>query len=113
MQERYKPLRLPVILHDFHPKYYKYLPVFDGEVENITTERHLQSFEHFIDLFAIEYEDFTLRAFSQSLQGKTKLWFKNLPAQSIDLWDKLKDIFQKFWGNRRPFGLLLSEFHLN
>jgi hypothetical protein len=30
IQHRYSPLKLPHILHDFPPKHYKYLPVFDG-----------------------------------------------------------------------------------
>jgi hypothetical protein len=38
-QHRYIPLKLPHILHDFPPKNYKYLPVFDGEPDAITTEK--------------------------------------------------------------------------
>ena len=73
LQEIYKPLRLPYILHDFPLKHYKKLPAFDGTIENFSAEKHVQAFEHFLDLFEIEYEDVTLRAFSQSLQGKVKL----------------------------------------
>ena len=66
---RYKPLHLPLIFHDFPTKHYKYLPKFDGESKNLTVENHLQAFEHFLDLFEIEHVDFCMRAFSQSLQG--------------------------------------------
>jgi len=111
LQERYKPLRLPYILHDFPLKHYKKLPAFDGTIENFSAEKHVQAFEHFLDLFEIEYEDVTLRAFSQSLQGKVKLWFKNLSLQSIISWDELREAFLRFWGEKKPFDLLLSEFY--
>ena len=38
---QYKPLQLPPILHDFPMKYYKYLPKFDRESENLTAEKHV------------------------------------------------------------------------
>ena len=75
---RYKPLQLPPILHDFPAKYYKYLPKFDEESEDLTTEKHVQAFEHFSDLFEIEHDDVCMRAFTLSLQGDAKLWFKHL-----------------------------------
>ena len=112
LQERYKPLRLPYILHDFPLKHYKKLPAFDGTIENFSAKKHVQAFEHFLVLFEIEYEDFTLRAFSQSLQGKVKLWFKNLPPHSISSWDELREAFLRFWGENKPLDLLLSYFYL-
>jgi hypothetical protein len=111
LQERYKPLRFPYILHDFPLKHYKKLPAFDGTIENFSAEKHVQAFEHFLDLFEIEYEDVTLRAFSQSLQGKVKLWFKNLPPHSISSWDELREAFLRFWGEKKPLDLLLSDFY--
>ena len=74
--DRYKPLKLPSILHDFPPKHYKYLPMFDGE--NLTAEGHIQAFEHFADFFEIEHDDVSMRDFSQSLQGDAKAWFRHL-----------------------------------
>jgi hypothetical protein len=104
-------LIFPSILHDFPSKHYKKLPAFDGTIENFSPEKHVQAFEHFLDLFEIEYEDVTLRAFSQSLQGKVKLWFKNLSPQSISSWDELREAFLRFWGEKKPFDMLLSEFY--
>ena len=63
----YKPLQLPPILHDFPMKYYKYLPKFDGESENLTAEKHVQGFEHFSDLFEMEHDDVFLWDFALSL----------------------------------------------
>ena len=71
-QHRYKPLKLPHILHNFPPKHYEYLPMFDGELGAIKSEKHLQGFENFIDLFEIDHDDFCMRDFSQSLRGYTK-----------------------------------------
>ena len=31
IHHRYRPLKLPQVLHDFPPEHYKYLHVFDGE----------------------------------------------------------------------------------
>jgi hypothetical protein len=77
-QHRYTPLKLPQVLQDFPPKYYEYLPVFDGEPNGISTENHIQGFEHFVDLFEIDHDDVCMRAFSQSLKEDTKEWFKHL-----------------------------------
>ena len=68
----YRLLHLPLILHDFPTKHYKYLPKFDGESKNLTAEKNLQSFEHFLDLFEVEQYDVCMRYFSQSLQGDSK-----------------------------------------
>ena len=68
----YKPLQLPPIFHDFPMKHYKYLPKFNGESKDFTSEKHLQAFEHFSNLFEIEHDDVCMRNFAQSLQGDAK-----------------------------------------
>ena len=62
---------------------------------NLTAEKHLQSFEHFLDLFEVEHDDVCMRVFSQSLQGYVKEWFKHLQAESISTWEEIFDIFLK------------------
>jgi hypothetical protein len=74
IHHRYSLLKLPQILHDFPPEYYKYIPVFDGEPNTISAEKHIQGFEHFIDLFEIDHDDVCMRVFLQSLKGDTKDW---------------------------------------
>ena len=69
------PLRLPQILHDFPTKQYKYLPKFDRESEDLTTEKHLQDFEYFLDLFEIEHDDVCMKYFSQSFHGNVDFFF--------------------------------------
>ena len=68
-QHRYIPLKLPQVLHNFPPNHHEYLPVFDGETHVILAEKHIQGFEHFIDLFEIDHDDVCMRVFSQSLKG--------------------------------------------
>jgi hypothetical protein len=111
IQERYIPLKLPFILHDFPLKHYKYLPRFDGELDGHSAEKHIQVFEHFIDLFEIEHDDVSMRAFSQSLQGDSKAWFRHLQPQSISSWDELREALRRFWGERKSWDLLPSEFY--
>jgi hypothetical protein len=82
IQERYNPLKFPSILHDFPLKNYKYLPRLDGELDGKSAEKNIQVFEHFIELFEIEHDDVSMRAFSQSLEGDAKAWFKHLQPQS-------------------------------
>lgn len=81
--DRYKPLILPPISHSFPKNHYLYLPRFDGDCDNITTERHVLNFESFLDLFEVDKEDVSIRLFALSLQGKVESWFKTLPDVSI------------------------------
>jgi hypothetical protein len=85
-----------------------------SSVENLITlsvENHIQDFEHFNDLFEIEYEDVLMRSFSQSLQGEVKEWYKHLQPKSIGSWEELKNVFLKFWGKRKSLDLHLTEFY--
>ena len=50
--------------------------MFDGD--NIIVEKHIQAFENFAYFFEIEYDDVSMRIFSQSLQGDAKVWFRHL-----------------------------------
>ena len=74
----YRPLKLPSILHDFPQKHYKYIPKFSGELDNISTDKHMEGFDHFTDLFEVEHDDVFMIAFSQSLQGDVEEWFRHL-----------------------------------
>jgi hypothetical protein len=53
---RYKPLKIPLVLHDLPPKIFKYIPLFNGE-DDITKERHMKTFEHFTYCLYVQYED--------------------------------------------------------
>jgi hypothetical protein len=79
---RYKPLKLPLVLHDIPPKIFKYIPLFNGE-DDVTVERHMASFEHFTDCLDIQYEDVFMRLFTLSLVGEVKRWFRDLPLNLL------------------------------
>jgi hypothetical protein len=85
--------------------------VFDGELDGISAEKHIQGFEHFVDLFEIDHDDVCMRAFSQSLKGDTKDWFKHLYPETISSWEELKNVFLKFWGKKKSLDLQLTEFY--
>jgi hypothetical protein len=57
--------------------------MFDGELEKHLAEKHIQYFEHFIDIFEIEHVDVYMRIFSKSLQGVAKECFRHLQPESI------------------------------
>jgi len=111
IQHRYRTLKLPHILHDFPPKNYKYLPMFDGEPNVIKFEKHIQDFKHFIDFFEIDHDDVCIRVLSQSLKGDTKDWFKHFKLETISSWEELKNVFLKFWGKKKYLDLHLAEFY--
>jgi hypothetical protein len=57
--------------------FFEYLPVFKGD-DHIAADKHMESFEDFIDNFEIMHEDVILRLFSKSLVRDVALWFRNL-----------------------------------
>jgi hypothetical protein len=52
-----------------------------------------------------------MKTFSQSLRGDTKNWFKHLHPETISSWEELKDVFLKFWGNKKSLDLQLADFY--
>ena len=77
----------------------------------MTTEKHLQAFEHFSDLFEIDHDDVCMWDFALSLQGDANVWFKHLQPKSINTWEEFSCTFLKFWGRIRPLDQILSEFY--
>jgi len=108
--DRYKPLILPPILHDFPKKYYKYLPRFDGE-NGITAQKHIQGFENYLDLFEIDEDDVKIRLFSLSLQNRIKSWFKNLPNASISNFQQFIKLFLDRWIIKVNHFVIMEEYN--
>jgi hypothetical protein len=108
--ERYQPLDLPPILHDLPVNYINNLPRFDGENEKITTEKHIQNLEDFLDLYEVEEDDVCIRMFALSLGGKVKDWFKNLPTASIRNFQQFMQVFLERWVIRGNVFLILEEY---
>ena len=59
-----------------------YLPRFDGE-NGVTSQKHIQAFDDYLNIFEVEDEDASLRLFSLSLQSEVRTWFKAFPEASI------------------------------
>jgi hypothetical protein len=76
----------------------------------ITTKKHIQSLEDFLDLFEVEYDDVCIRMFSLSLQGKVKNWFKNLLDACISSFHQFVKIFLDQWVIMRNVFLILEEY---
>jgi hypothetical protein len=108
--DRYKPLDFPPILHDLSVNYINNLPRFDGENEKITTEKHVQNLEDFLDLYEVEDDDVYIRMFALSLGGKVKDWFKNLPVPSIRNFQQFMQVFLDRWVIRGNVFLILEEY---
>jgi hypothetical protein len=72
----FKPLRLPLDLHPYHLYSFEYLPRFYGE-DHVTTERHLEAFEKFVDQFEIIHGDVTMRLFSHASKSRRPEAMKN------------------------------------
>ena len=69
------------------------MPKFHGESKDLTVEKHLHYFEHFLDLFEVEHVDVCMRDVSQYLQGGANKWFKHLHPESINTWEAFSCIF--------------------
>jgi hypothetical protein len=55
-------LRLPPTLNSFPLEFFEYLPIFNGE-DYVASEKHIKSFEKFIDDFEVMHEDVVMRLF--------------------------------------------------
>jgi hypothetical protein len=110
IREGYKPLKLPLILHDYPPNFLDYLPRFNGK-DHVTKEQHMDAFQCFTDNFEIIHEDVFMRTFFQSLQGDAQLWFEHLGIDSVSSWNDLHNVFLRCWGKNKSYEQYLSEFY--
>jgi hypothetical protein len=106
----YKPLKFPLVLHDLPPKFFKNIPLFNGESDFIE-EKHLTSFKHFTYFLDIQHEDVFMRLFTQALVGEVKRWFRNLPAELITSWTEFVDVFLHKWPKRKSPHQYLFDFY--
>jgi hypothetical protein len=107
--DKYKPLDLPPILHDLPVNYINNLPRFNGENVKITTKKHIQNLEDFLDLF-VEEDNVYIRMLALSLLGKVKDWFKNLLDASISNFCQFVQVFLDRWVIMGNIFLILEEY---
>jgi hypothetical protein len=86
-------------LHDLPQNYNHIIRSFNDE-ENVSSQRHLDWFNGFVDLEEVDHEDAKLRLFTQSLSGQVKKWFKSLPAVSIPDFEDFETLFLARWGDK-------------
>ena len=77
-------------------------------LRSLQLKKHIHAFEHFTDIFEVEYDDVYMRSFSESLEWDAKEWFRNLKPDSISTSKDHRDIFLKFWGERKSWDQHLS-----
>ena len=106
----FNPLRLPYLLHAYPLHCYEYLPLFFAE-NQVSAEKHLESFEDFVDRFQIIHEDVIMRYFSKYLIKDTATWFKSLRADSIGSWIEFSNAFVKYWGEYKSLDSYLTDFY--
>ena len=106
----FRPLKLPHLLHHYPLDCYEYLPCFSGE-DQVSAERHLESFEDFVERFEIVHEDAIMRFFSKSLIRDATAWFKGLRADSIGSWIEFSKAFLKYWGEYKSLDSYLADFY--
>jgi hypothetical protein len=84
--------------------------LFNGG-DHVAAKKHLEAFENFIDNFQIMHEDVVTRIFCKSLFGDASFWFRNLEVDSISSWTDLRNVFLRYWGEKKSFEQYLSEFY--
>ena len=96
----FKPLIIPSHLHSYPPNFVEYLPWFTRE-DHVTVEKHLGTFENFVDNFEIVHEDVVMRLFSKYLVWYAALWLRGLEAGSISSWTNFYCAFSKYLGQNK------------
>jgi hypothetical protein len=110
MATRYAPLVLPAQLHDLPQNYNQRIKSYDAE-ENISSQRHLDWFNDFVDLEEVDDEDVKVRLFAQSLSGEVRKWFKALPTASIPNFASFETTFLARWGDKKNPLQLLTQYN--
>jgi len=100
MAAKFAPLMFPTQLHDLPHNYSQRIRLYDVE-GNVSTQRHLDWFNDFIDLEEVDYAGVKMQLFTQIFSGDVRKWFKTLPPMSI--WDfvAFETSFLDKWGNKK------------
>jgi hypothetical protein len=73
----------------------------------VSSQKHLEWFNDFVDLEEVDYEDAKMRLFEQSFSREVKKWFIALLAASIPDFEAFEISFLAKWGDKKnPLQLL-------
>jgi hypothetical protein len=106
----FSPLILPAQLHDLPQDYNLRIKLYDAE-GNISTQKHLDWFNDFIDLEEVDFEDVKMSLFTQSLAGEVRKWFRALPPASIADFKAFETNFLAKWGDKKNPLQLLTQYN--
>ena len=76
------------------------IKLYDAE-GNISTQKHIDWFNDFIDLEEVDCEDVKMRLFTQILVGYVRNWFRALPPASIANFEAFETTFIAKWGDKK------------
>jgi hypothetical protein len=108
MAASFSPLVLPNQLHDFPREYNLRIKLYDVE-GSVSSQKHLDWFNDFIEIEEVYFEDAKMRLFSQSITGEVRKWFKALPTVSIINFEAFETSFLAKWGDdKNPLQLLIQ-----
>ena len=96
MENKFTPIRLPMVLHDLPLGYSTRLKNFYGE-RGYSTEELLGWFLDWLDLEEVDHDDVRVRLFSQTLAGEARKWYKNLTDDSIRSYQDFEYSFKDKW----------------
>ena len=100
---RYAPLVFPQPLNALPGgDYQKYLPRFSGQGD-VTVLEHQNTYLSHVDNQNFENEYVWMRVFVQILDGEVRKWFRELPPNSIDGIDALKEVFMRQCGDTKYY----------
>jgi len=68
---------------------------------NVSSQKHLDWFNDFVDLEEVDYENVKMRLFAQSFMGEVRKWFKSLRPVSIQDFATFEMAFISKWGEKK------------
>jgi hypothetical protein len=108
MASRFVPLILLAQLHYLPQNYNQRIKLYNVE-GNVSSQRHIDWFNDFVDLEEVDYAYVKMRLFMQILSGEVSKWFKFLPTVSIRDFAMFETSFITRWGDKKnPLQLLMQ-----
>jgi hypothetical protein len=77
----------------------------------VSSQKHLDWFNDFIDLEEVDYEDTKMRLFAQSFVGEVRKWFKSLQPTTIQDFATFEMTFINRWGDKKNPLQLLTQYN--
>jgi hypothetical protein len=97
-------------LYDLPQNYCQRIKLYDAE-GNISTQKHLDWFNDFVNLEEVDYVDVKMRLFEQSLSEEVRKWFKSLPPARIQDLFAFETSFINRWGDKKNPLQLLTQYN--